>query len=188
MRLNNYNVENISKIIIANGVNRYAKLLPEQEKQGQALYKSDMLNNPVMSDLEILGGSYKDLDGNKYEIRNIKLDTVLMTITQTKNIVTTTIAGRNGTIKEYIAMGDYLVDIAITVNAPNGAYPTDIMAKLIQIKKAPVSLKVASWYLQQYSISNLVITEFTMPQEAGKYSSQTVNISAISDSPYIPEK
>ena len=126
------------------------------------------LGHPVICDLTFQQATYPDpATGNNVVTPALRIETVIMTITQTKNIVKTTIQGRNGTVKEYIGDGDYMVDInlVITSNA-NGQYPRDEVGDLIRILKAPVSIPVTSWYLQQLGIDYLTIEKLQLPTGA----------------------
>ncbi|MEI8137589.1 MAG: DUF6046 domain-containing protein, partial [Bacteroidota bacterium] len=59
----------------------------------------------------------------------IVIDTALFNVTQTKNIITTSIQGRNGTVKEYISLGDYNVTIKGVLTGTNGLYPLDTLTQ-----------------------------------------------------------
>ncbi|RYD57020.1 MAG: hypothetical protein EOP56_09440 [Sphingobacteriales bacterium] len=175
-----YNTAQISRIVIGQGLNSLRNV-PQGPEPDKPLYASTMLGTPVMADLQILGGSYTGRDGKKYTVPDIRLETVLISVSQTKNIITTQVANRDGTTKEYIGLGDYMVSISLILAASNGVYPKEEMAALGNALKAPVTLGVVSEFLQQWDIDNLVITDFATPQEPGKYSTQTVSIQALSD-------
>src|SRR5690348_6833399 len=75
------------------------------------LYKS-LLGTPVMQDLTFGTATYTDQDtGREKKTPVITLINFLLTVTQEKNIVKTPIHGSNGTIKEYIGLGDYQIKI-----------------------------------------------------------------------------
>lgn len=141
------------------------------------------LGNPVYSDIEFLEGEWTDSTGKTYEHGNLKLQTVIMMISQAKRIVRTEIQGKDGSVKEYIGMDDYLVQISGVIDGANGVYPIDDVATLKGILTAPKSIEVVSWYLQQFDIDNLTITDFNIPQIPGGYSSQPFTISGLSDKP-----
>jgi hypothetical protein len=178
-----YNTSQISRVVIANGINNL-RAIPQgaTPDKGNA---TSILGNPVLCDLKILGKSYTGLDGKKYTIPDITMETVIVSVSQTKNIIATPITGRDGTVKEYIALGDYMVSISGILTAANGQYPEESIAALAMAKKAPVSLEVVNKLLQLYDIDNMVIADYSIPQEPGKYSTQVVNIQAWSDNPFI---
>ena len=71
-----------------------------------------MMGNYYYSDLNILAGSYT-VRGNgtttTVSYPGIIISTVLMQVSQEKRIVKTPIQGRDGTIKQYIGLGDYKI-------------------------------------------------------------------------------
>ena len=150
-------------------------------------YKSK-LGTPVMSDLDI---SPKKESG----LPRIQIPTVLFTINQKKNIISTSVQGRNGTVKEYISDGDFNINVKGVLVGDNGKYPklgfastsiggvssVDYLISLFQINK---SLEVQSWFLRQFNIYNIVITDYNFPQNEGEYSVQPFEFNAISDVPF----
>jgi len=140
------------------------------------------LGTPVFSNLSVQGSSYTK-NGQTFNFDNLQIDTVLFQVTNKKNIVSTAVQGRDGTIKEYISDGDADINIKGVLTAPNNTFPLDEFRALIKTMKAPVPLKVNSWYLNELGIYNIVVTEFDLIQEPGKYSQQAFNIMALSDTP-----
>jgi len=150
-------------------------------------YKSK-LGTPVMSDL--------DIDPKKESgLPRIQIPTVLFTINQKKNIISTSVQGRNGTVKEYISDGDFNINVKGVLVGDNGKYPklgfastslggvssVDYLISLFQINKA---LEVNSWFLKQFNIYSIVITDYNFPQNEGEYSVQPFEFNAISDVPF----
>jgi len=144
---------------------------------------SKMLGAPVFSDLNISAGSYVDNNGKTISYNQIKIDTVLFDVRQSKNLVFTPIQGSNTTVKEYISDQDYQINIIGVLSAPNGQFPFQDMADLIKVLKAPIPLSINSWYLQLFNIYNIVITDYDMNMRAGYYSQQAFSISCVSDEP-----
>ena len=62
-----------------------------------------MLGTPVFADMILQNDSKGSL--------KLQLLWVLLEVTQTKIIIKTPVQGRNGTVKEYISDGDYIVNI-----------------------------------------------------------------------------
>lgn len=145
------------------------------------LYLSSF-GTPVFSNFNVQPGNYTK-NGQNFNFNEIKIDVVLFEVQQAKNIVTTAIQGRDGTIKEYISDGDYAVNIKGVLNAPNGTFPLDEFINLIKTLKAPVPLKVNSWWLEKFGIYNIVVTGYSFAQQAGRFSQQMFEINAISDTP-----
>lgn len=171
-----FNLQNVQ--VLKAPVNEYQ--ISQVTTQDIEYYKSK-LGTPVLVDVYFPGGSYTDNDGNIQYFDEVRLETVLVTINQTKNIVKTPVQGRNGTIKEYIAMGDYSVSINGIITGPNGHYPVEDVIPLKNILTAPIALKVVSWYLQLWDIDLIVIDDFDIAQEEGGYSYQPFTITASSD-------
>lgn len=133
-----------------------------------------VLGTPVWADLEI-----SSEDGT-----HLLMDMVLIEVNQAKNIVTTAIQGRKGTVKEYINDGDFNVRIrGALVSQKAHTYPKEDVSRLIALMKTPESLAVVSPYLQQFEIYNIVVTDFNFPQQEGYQNMQLFEINAISDTP-----
>lgn len=114
---------------------------------------------------------------------SIDLDSVLLQVSQTKNIVTTSINGRDGTIKEYVSAGDYQVSIKGAIVEPINAniYPRAKVKTLVDLISLPRSLICISGYLSLFGITNLVIQSYNFPQSEGFQNRQLFEIEAISD-------
>jgi len=142
---------------------------------------------PVFSNLKIKPFKYNHHDGKQISINNgIQIDTDLISITHTKNIVTTPVQGRNGTEKEYISDGDFQVEIQGKIVSKTDNYPEQDVNELIEICKAPVPIpsgSLISEYLNWFGIHTLVIESYSFPQSEGTRNEQEFSISAISDIP-----
>jgi hypothetical protein len=140
------------------------------------------LGTPVFSNLIIEGGSYES-GGRTISYEGIVIDTVLFEISQVKNIVKTSIEGRDGTVKEYISDGDYDVKIKGALVSKSNQYPKQEMDVLVQILKAKTALNVTSDFLRIFSIHSLVIESYAVPQSEGFLNTQGFELSCISDAP-----
>jgi hypothetical protein len=156
-------------------------------KIGQAVTKDissfpvSALGTPVMQLLKLLTVTYTDINGKQITTPEVTYDTVLLVVSQAKKIITTEIQGRDGTVKEYIGLDDYEVSINGIIVGSNGSYPVNQMADLKRVLDAPVAIPVACTYLNNLGIQSLVIKEYTINQEAGSYSKQDFNITAMSE-------
>lgn len=110
-------------------------------------------------------------------------DCVLLIVSQTKNIVTTAVTGRNGTFKEYISDGDYNVTIRAIVAGRGEYYPESDVQDLIDVLKKGESLIAVSDYLRMFGIHNLVVQGYNLPQNEQFMNVQNVEITALSDEP-----
>lgn len=154
--------------------------------------RTSYLGTPVYSNLEIKPFNYETLEGETVQIQTgIIIDTVLISVSQSKNIVTTPIQGLNGTVKEYVSDGDYQISIEGKIVSKTNNYPESEVAELIQICKAPISIpsdSIVSEYLSWFGIHSFVIESFDFPQNEGVRNEQEFSISAISDNPIELEK
>lgn len=167
---------------------------------------TSILGTPIYTDLTLFGVNYTDYNGNFIELRNDRtrnnktssvdngrnnrksafyqnLDTVLITVTQPIRVIKTEIQGRDGTVKEYIGKDDATITVNGIITGKNGVYPRDEVYRLTAWLSAPVTKSILAWWLGNLGIENVVITEFTIPQNAGEYSQQAFSFTAISDTP-----
>lgn len=138
---------------------------------------------PTYARIEFLSGSYTGTDKKTYQFSGLLLETAVVAIDQSKQIVRTNIQGRDGTVKEYIGLDDYQVHIQGVLTGANGVYPADDVAALKALCTAPISLKISSRYLQLWDIDELVIMDFSIPQIPGEYSKQPFAINCVSNDP-----
>ena len=105
-----------------------------------------------------------------------------------KQIVSTQVVGRRGTVKEYISDGDYSVNISVGIQPiKNGSivdeYPSDGVQELRKFLTEAETLKVQSAFLDLWNISGIVVKSFNATQ-ATDTNIQVVEISAESDEDY----
>ena len=168
--------------------------------------ESSYLGTPIYDNVVL--GSINDKSANNYfnilgeqkSYKAIKFNEVLMDVSMTKNIISTPIRGRNGTIKQYIGDGDYSILISGTISGKynestgawtniNGNYfPGIELRNMIQICKAGYSIPVNSDFLNIiFGIDRIVITDYRLSQvEGGRYS-QPFEINCMSDSEAVLE-
>jgi Domain of unknown function (DUF6046) len=134
---------------------------------------SAYLGIPVFSDLVL-----SDKRGVE-----VYLGEALVNVSQVKNIISTPVVGRNGTIKEYVSDGDFAIKIQGVLASGNSLYPKEAFSDLLELLQTPDAIAVTSWFLQQFNIFNLVITDYACPQAEGFENMQPFEISALSDTP-----
>lgn len=157
----------VEKIDPGTGSNPFNSIDVSQVSKADMFY----MNVPVFSNLDISG--FK-----------VKFPLVLFNVSQKRNIVTTKIQGRNGSIKEYIADEDFEITIKGTIPGENGVFPITAVTQLMGICKATQALKINSAYLNTiFGIYNIVVSSYSMDQAAGKISEFPFTITAVSDSP-----
>lgn len=144
-------------------------------------FQGRTLSTPVFSDLQF---DNITLDNGVSVTHIYPIETVLFSVTQTKNIIRTNINGRDGTIKEYIGMGDYNINIKGVIAGSRGQYPVEAVDNLLEFLTYNQSIKIYSKYLnERFNIDEIVINDFDLKQEEGRYSQQSFEINAFSDYP-----
>lgn len=147
----------------------------------EAGYGNGDLGSPVLSFFEFREGAYIT-GGNTVSYSGVRLTSVLVDVTQTKNIVTTAINGRNGTVKEYVSDGDYVIVLTGKIVSNNNIYPVAEVLALKELMSVPDSLEFSCPFLEQFDITNVVVTDFTLNESEGFRNEQPFTISLLSDS------
>lgn len=151
-----------------------------QSPPDQQLYLS-LLGTKVLIDLTFHGQTYQNESGHLFTFPDIILETVLISVSQAKNIVKTPVQGRKGTIKEYIGLGDYQLTINAIICGDNGVYPKQDVQDMIIMCECPDAITVTSSFLNMFSINSIVIDNYDINQDEGQYSRQPISITASSD-------
>lgn len=153
------------------------KGLPNQPNISIPAEAWSYLGTPVFSRLSLVNPENPN--------QRIDLDECLLEVSQSKNIVTTAVNGRNGTIKEYVSDGDYQVGIkGVLVNNEDGYNrPLELFQTLLELCALPIALRCESSYLQLFGVFNLVIQEKSFPQSEGFQNVQPFELSCLSDEP-----
>ncbi|KAA9041611.1 hypothetical protein FW778_06210 [Ginsengibacter hankyongi] len=180
----------IAEIVRAFNIAGMPTMPPEQNQfQGKIqaftpdkpLYMSP-LGTPVMQDITFGSVLYTDQNtGRQRTTKPLTLINILFSCSMTKNIVRTSIPGRNGTIKEFVGLDDWQIKINGLIVGGNGHHPADEIIALKNQLIANVPIPVICAYLNNLDINNIVIKDITFEQEAGGYSSQPFTINALSD-------
>ena len=155
-----------------------------------------LLGTPVFTQIEFQPGRYFELSDiekeNPIDYEGVVLQTVLADVTQTKNIVTTPIQGRNGTVKEFVSDGDFIITITggvigETVDGKiteiNQFYPEVDVRRLIEICKVPQAVTITAEFLQLFGINDVVITDYNFGEKEGTRDLQPFQITMLSDIP-----
>lgn len=108
-------------------------------------------------------------------------DDILFSVSQSKKIITTEIQGRDGTVKEYIGLDDYQIQMTGRISGSYNVYEKELVAQLKTILSVGQPLAVSSWYLQNLGITEIVVKDFSFGQNEGEYSTQYFTINAMSD-------
>lgn len=133
------------------------------------------LGTPVFSDVAFARGPGQG---------DFLIDTVLIDVSQRRNIVTTAVQGRNGTVKEYVSDGDYEVRLrGAIVSQTATLYPAQDVRALQELLTRQVPLDVVSEYLRLFNIYSLVVMSYNFPQVEGFQNMQPFEITLLSDAP-----
>lgn len=134
------------------------------------------LGTPIFSDLILME--------NEQDENPLQIDTVLFDVAMRRNIVTTAIQGRNGTVKEYISDGDFDVTIrGMLVEQSAYAYPADQVRELMRLVQLPQAIIAVSPFLQLFRIFEIVVMDYRIGQREGFQNTQLFELNCVSDVP-----
>jgi hypothetical protein len=176
-----FNLVNVQPLAVRD--NPYEGKINQLDSRDPELYKS-ALGTPVIIDLLFQSVTYTDFNKNRQVTTDeLRLQTVLCTVSRPSIIIKTQIQGKNGTVKEYISKDDYAVTINGIIVGENGQYPETEVLALQRMAEAPVPIPVVSRFLNALEIYNIVVVDYSMPQTAGGISKQDFTLICISDEP-----
>lgn len=173
------------------GIKKFDVDKTDEEK----ITKYSYLGTPVFSNLEIPAGQYKNNKGEIIQFDGIRIDTVLFDVSISKNIVKTAINGRDGTVKQFISMGDYEINaqgiIIGASDANNGGFsvsetnrvPESEIRKFNEIIQVPQEIEVISEFLDFFDISTVVFEGANVGQREGFRDSVFFSFGMLSDTP-----
>lgn len=139
---------------------------------------------PIWVEITFGSVTYTDNANKTVTTPKISFQSILVDISFPRNIVKTEIAGRNGTVKEYIGEGDAQINFRGVMVGNNGHYPQELIAEMVKMIKAPVAIPVFSVHLSTMGIDSVVFDSSSFEQEQGGYSYQAFSVQAISDIPH----
>ena len=183
------NAEHLAKGVALNLAFRFGMRTAELFKISQNIGEE---GNPELLDLgELEGRTWLTSLALKHGGKEFVFNECLISLNMEKNIVTTALQGRNGTIKEYISDGDYNITIDAGISnytidqegEHNIDYPIDAVAELKNILSLPETLEVQSDFLEIFGIKSAVVKSFDLQQETHS-NRQSINIQMLSDEPY----
>lgn len=131
-----------------------------------------------------------ELTLRKEDGETLVVNDAVVTVTQEKHIVRTTLVGLNGTIKEYICNGDYDISIAVGIVAVDAGgqivdeYPEEGIRKVKEFLDENKAVEVSSVFLGVFGIDRMVVTRFSLKQETAS-NRQTIDVRALSDEDYV---
>lgn len=106
--------------------------------------------------------------------------TALITINSDKNIITTRVAGRDYSRKELVSNGDIKFSVSgqITSGRPD-VYPAEEVQKFIKVMQYKGIVKINNQMLDQFGITHIVITDFSLSPREGYKAMQSYSFSAL---------
>lgn len=159
----------------------------EGMEDDQPLDLKSLLGLPIYDALEIEAGSYTlyNPDGSTQTVDfdGMILDKGIINLSQRKNIVKTRVAGRDGTVKEYIGLDDYDVYFYGFITDPGIKFPIEELRILEGILNAPTALRVSSRVLDLFGIDSIVVQAYNLNPDPGFNNRQPITIRALSDTP-----
>lgn len=187
-------VQNVTELIIQLGLQKSKDIILKNTMEAQRFIGpqseaplkrigTSMLGTKVVSNLSIRGASYQDQNGNTIgEYSDIIIDQVLMDVSTSNHLVISEAQGRDWDIVEYIRRRSPRITIqgVLQVREP-GYYPYNAFTNLVAMANENKSVRVDSWYLNLFGIYNMVIQNFSAPQDAGGEEYQKFEIQAIAD-------
>lgn len=152
------------------------------------------LGTPVFTYLEFLAEGIEEegATGNNTNsvnpdtaLSNLRIDTVLITVEQSRNIVTTPIQGRNGTVKEFISDGDYVINakgflVYEDLYNPQNS-PKELVKLFHRYMKVQQSIKVTSDFLSMFDITDVVVQRYMVEELMGYRNQVAFEVTMLSD-------
>lgn len=134
---------------------------------------------------------YSIVDLQNMKFKEILLNECIITVSQDKNIVSTTIQGRPGTIKEYISDDDYQITLDIGLSnfdfnkeSNSFEYPISTVEEFLEMLRLAVPITLQSDFLNVFEIDTAIVKSYNLQQET--YSNrQSIVVNMISDSNYF---
>jgi Domain of unknown function (DUF6046) len=138
------------------------------------------LGTPVYSNLVFKGDA--TASSGSPAASDLTINTVLFQVMMRKNIIETALQGRDGTIKEYISMGDYEINIMgeIVSELPL-VFPKTNVKALRAFCELPKQIAVVSDFLSLFGINNIVVNEYTCSEKMGSRNEVPFTMYAVSD-------
>jgi hypothetical protein len=146
---------------------------------------SSVLGTPVFDNLIIQAGKYTDSVLGAQSYVALRLDSAIITLSQTDNVVLTSIAGRDGEVIEYVSKMSFRINVKAGIFGTGNQRPKSDIETLAVILKSNDVLKVQSGFLSEWNISELVILNKNIPQIPGGYNYQIFEFNAIENVPVI---
>jgi hypothetical protein len=154
------------------------KIKPVEPEPSDTIIAQSILGTPVYSNLVF------NADPDTPENTNIELNDVLLNVNQPRNIIVTPIAGRNGTVKEYISDGDYVISVrGVIVSQYKDVYPVEQITALKNLFVLKKAIAVSSLFLLNFEITEVVVQEWNINEIQGSRNMAELDMTMLSDTP-----
>lgn len=155
--------------------------------------KRGKFGQPIFDEFTFLADSVNKLTyemPNEYGKNSIIIiapftfETALIEINQTKNIVKTSISGLNGTVKEYMSNGDFIINLkgVIVGDIANQRPDRNDLNALVAFLNAPLTIPISCSFCDELKISSVVIESYRLGQREGARNVIDIDINMVSDS------
>ena len=178
--------------LVQKGIWKYALNRPQKGTNNSnpfdGVLKSDLTRDPVVLVSELGTPVFDTLTLEIPEGGSVQTYLYVASVSQSKNIVKTPLAGRNGTIKEYMSDGDYTITLSGTIlSGIRDVYPEEQVRQMNEMFKSSVALNCYNNFLQRLGITEVVVNDFSWKEQIGSFSKQDFSVKLISNVSYEEE-
>lgn len=146
---------------------------------------TSVFGTPIFDTITFNELTYTDFNEKEISLGSFTLEIALFEIDLPRNIVKTPVAGRNGTVKEYMSDDDYQIKITGSLVNPVATLPPEqLIRALHQYCKAQTEIKVNSSILAYLDIFTIVIERPKFIQRAGYRNVFDFELQCVSDTPF----
>lgn len=147
---------------------------------GKSIFGTPIFDALVLNEL-----TYTDFEGNEVNLGSFTLEIVLFEITLPKNIIRTSVTGRDKDVVEYMGARNYEIKITGSlVNKLANIPPEQMIRALNQFAKAQSEIAVNSSILSYLDIFTIIITNAKFIQRAGYRNCFDFELECIDDVPF----
>lgn len=140
------------------------------------------LGTPIFDDLTFPADQYTNLFGDVIALEEVKLQSVLISVNRSKHVVKTPVQGRDGTVKEYISSGDFIISVSGVIASNDNTFPEVEAENLRLLCDANAALSVISSYLNDViGVGHVVIDSDSYRQMRGTRNSIEIGFTCSSD-------
>ena len=155
--------------------------------------KHSNLGTPIFDTITFYGNgnngdiSYYDPQLQKtVTVGKMTIDVALITVNQVVNVVRTKVAGSTGSVKQYITLDDYDVEIKLVLSSEiSDTRPEQKIRQLLAITKSTCEVNVASNVLNLFGVTAVVFEgQQQFEQVESQRDLQKVSLHCLSETPF----